>query len=247
MRWLLFVLLALGLPSGWAAGDLREEALAAEARLDSERALQLFLQLQRESPDSAFVAQKIAQQYSDLVVDQTDLEAKKRHARLALEWSERAVALDPSNPVNVLSLAVCHGKLATFSDTRTKVRYSRLVKAEAERALGLDPDYAWAHHLLGRWHREVAELGATARIFVLLFYGGLPAASPEEAVRHLERAVALEPGDLNHRLELGFAYAAVKRKAEARTAWEQGLAMPERRKHDAAAKARARSALAALD
>jgi tetratricopeptide (TPR) repeat protein len=193
------------------------------------------------------VAQKIAQQYSDLIVDLPSVEEKKHHARLALEWSERAVQLDPRNAIAVLSLAVSHGKLATYSDTRTKVRYSRLVREEAERALALDPNYAWAHHVLGRWHHEVAKLGTTSRFFVKLFYGGLPDASVTEAISHLERAVALEPNDLNHLLELGFAYAAAGQTAPARAHWERGLAMPSRGKHDEPAKRRARDALAALE
>jgi tetratricopeptide (TPR) repeat protein len=243
----LFVLLTLAALSAARADDaLLREALAAEARLDSRRALELFLQLQPQRPQDAVVAQKIAQQYSDLIVDLSDVEEKKRYARLALEWSQRAVQLDPNNAVAVLSLAVCHGKLGTYSDTRTKVKYSRLVREEAERALALDPNYAWAHHVLGRWHREVANLGATARFFVRLFYGGLPDASVEEAVKHLERAVALQPDDLNHVLELGFAYAAAGDATRARTLWERGLAMTSRGKHDEPAKKRAREALADL-
>lgn len=242
------LLLALALSALVARADpgaLLRDALAAEARLDSGRALELFLQLQPQRPADAFVAQKIAQQYSDLIVDLGDPEEKRRHARLALEWAERAASLDPRNAVAVLSVAVAHGKLATYSDTRTKVKYSRLVREEAERALALDPGYAWAHHVLGRWHREVAALGATARFFVKLFYGGLPDASVAEAVRHLERAVALEPDDLNHHLELGFAYAAADQPGKARAAWEHGLALPNRGKHDEPAKRRAREALAA--
>jgi tetratricopeptide (TPR) repeat protein len=242
---LLFCLGAV-LAVGAEVKPLVEAALAAEARLDSARALELFLQADAARPNDAFILQKIARQYSDLTTEQPDLEAKKRYAQLALDHALRAAALEPGNPVNVLSLAVCHGKLAVYSDTRTKVRYSRLVKEEAERALALDPNYAWAHHILGRWHHEVASLGVTARWVVRLFYGGLPDASPAEAVRHLERAVALEPGELNHHLELGFAYAALGRATEARTAWRRGLAMPDRGRHDAPAKHRARQALADL-
>ncbi len=223
---------------------LLREALAAEARLDSRRALELFLQLQPSRPADAFVAQKIAQQYSDLIIDLPEVEEKKRHARLALEWSERAVQLDPRNAVAVLSLAVCHGKLATYSDTRTKVKYSRLVRQEAERALALDPNYAWAHHVLGRWHREVAELSGTARFFVKLFYGGLPDASFAEAVTHLEKAVALEPEVPSHAVELGFALAATGQTRKAHEAWERSLALATRGKHDAPAQRRAREALA---
>lgn len=244
LRLLLLLLLCGGTLPG--AADLRallDEALAAEARLDSGRALALFKQADAAKPDDPFILQKIARQYSDLTTEQTDLAEKKRYAETALDYALRATALAPDNPVNVLSLAVCHGKLAVYSDPRTKVRYSRLVKEEAERALALDPDYAWAHHILGRWHHEVASLGLTARWVVRLFYGGLPDASPQEAVRHLERAVALEPDELNHHLELGFAYAAAGRRAEAEAAWQRGLAMPDRGRHDTAAKQRAHEVL----
>jgi tetratricopeptide (TPR) repeat protein len=229
------------------AGDLVREALAAEARLDSRMALQFFLKADVARPNDAFILQKIARQYSDLVVEQPDAEAKQRYAQTALDYARRAVALKPEDPINVLSLAVCHGKLAVYSDTKTKIRYSRLVKEEAERALALDPNYAWAHHLLGRWHYEVAGLGATSKFFVRLFYGGLPPASFDEGIRHLRRATELEPDELNHWLELGFAQAAAGQSEAARAEWTRGLAMPSRNKHDEPAKQRARAALAQLD
>ncbi len=221
-------------------------ALEAEARLDTRRALELFLDLEKTRPNDPFLLQKIARQYSDLVVD-LPTEAEKRAAvERALDYSRRAVALAPKNPENVLSLAVCHGKLAVYSGTGDKVKYSRLVREDAERALSLDSNYAWAHHVLGRWHYEVATLGSAARFFVKLFYGGLPDATVAAAIRHLERAVALEPAQLQHRLELGFAYLAAGDTARARAAFAAGLAQPSREKHDEPAKARARAALAEL-
>ncbi len=229
-----------------AADSILEQAAAAEAKFDSRRALELYQTALSEQPASAFVLQKIARQYSDLVEDQPTVEAKKTYAQTALDFALRAVALEPENPVNVLSLAISHGRLATYSDTRTKVKYSRLIKEEAERALALDPDYAWAHHVLGRWHYEVATLGRTARLFVRLFYGGLPAATTTEAVRHLQRAVDLEPEVIAHRLELGFAHKAAGDLPAARTQFERGLAMPPKERHDRVAQTRAREALANL-
>lgn len=243
------LLLCLLLTAGLRAADVQpllDQAREAETRLESARALELYLRADAAQPENPFILQKIARQYSDLTTEQSTAADKKRYAQTALDYALRAVALDPRNPVNVLSLAVCHGKLAVYSDTRTKVQYSRLVKEEAERALALDPNYAWAHHILGRWHHEVASLGLTARWAVRLFYGGLPDASPEAAVQHLEKAVALEPDELNHHLELGFAYAAAGRAAEARSAWQRGLAMPERGRHDTAAKRRARDVLESM-
>ena len=227
--------------------DLLREAQAAEARLDSVRALELYRQADVARPNDAFILQKLARQYSDLVEDQPGVAEKKRYAQTALDYSRRAVAVDPTDAVNVLSVAICYGKLALYSDTREKVQYSRLVRGEAERALVLKPDYAWAHHVLGRWHYEVASLGTTSKFFVRLFYGGLPAASFAEGIRQLQRATELEPGELNHWLELGFACAAADQSDLARKHWARGLAMPTRSKPDEPAKQRAREALARLD
>lgn len=237
------LLLALVAVASGRATSLAD-ALAAEARLDSRAALAGFLAAEKEAPQNAFILQKIARQYSDLVVEQMTDEERRRYATLALAYAEKAAALEPRNAVNVLSVAIARGKLAVYSGTREKIRLSRLVKADAERALEIDPAYAWAHHVLGRWHYEVSELGATARLLVRLIYGGLPPASPNEAVTHLERATQLEPDELNHWLDLGFAHLATGDTAQARTAWQRGLAMPSRSKHDEPAKQRARDALA---
>ncbi len=227
-------------------GTLRREALAAEARHDTGRALELYLALERANPRDAFVLQKIARQYSDREMDAPTVAEKKSTIERALDYSRRAVALEPGNAVNVLSLAICYGKLGLYSSVRTKVDFSRFVKEEAERALTLDPGYAWAYHVLGRWHYEVGTLGSAARLWVRMFYGGLPAASTAEAVRLLERAVALEPDELAHRLELGFALLADGQARAAEAAFRAGIAMPSRAKHDETAKARAREALARL-
>ena len=229
-----------------AADDLVRAALAAEAQLDTRRALELFVAADAARPNDAFILQKIARQHSDLAVDLATPEEKRASIERALAFSRRAVALDPKNAENVLSLAVCYGKLAVYGSTRQKVEYSRLVHEDAERALALNPRYAWTHHVLGRWHYEVSDLGATSRFFVKLFYGGLPAASTAEAVRCLQRAVELEPSQLQHRLELGFAFLANRQPEKAREAFEAGLAMPSREKHDEPAKERARAALAKI-
>lgn len=225
---------------------LFRDALAAEAKLDSRRALDLLLALEKSHPSDALLCQKIARQYSDLVAELPTDADKRAYARHALDYSERAVALAPRDPVNVLSVAISYGKLALYSETRDKVAYSRHVKEEAERALALDPNYAWAHHVLGRWHYEVADLGATSRFFVRALYGGLPPASPAEAIRHLTRATELEPHEPAHHIELAFAYLAIGDKAKARAGFTRGLALPSHAKYDEPTKERARAALAKL-
>jgi len=233
-------------PNEFIPPEIVQRALAAEMAQRTEEALALYLAAEKTDPNNPFILQKVAQAYSDSIVDLDDREEQTRRANLTLDYAERAVALEPNNAVNVLSVAIAHGRLATYSDTRTKVEFSRLIETGAERALQLDPDYAWAHHVLGRWHYEIASLGSVARWFAKLIYGGLPEASFKEAELHLNRAIQLEPENLIHRLELGFVYKAEGRDADARREFERGLDMPTTQKHDAIAKARARAALAGL-
>jgi tetratricopeptide (TPR) repeat protein len=220
-----------------------KEALAAETQFDSRGALALFREADAARPNDAFILQKISKQLSDATADTPDVAEKKRLATEALAFAQRAVALAPENAVNVLSLAICHGKLATYSDTRTKVEYSRLVKEEAERALALDPNYDWAYHVLGRWNYEVASLSGATRFFVRVVYGKLPDASCERGIAYLKHAVELSPTTVAHQLELGFAYLACGDKTAARAQFIVGLAQPSREKYDDDAKERARQAL----
>jgi tetratricopeptide (TPR) repeat protein len=228
------------------ADPLLRDALAAEARFDSKTALDLFLRLDAARPNDPLILQKLSRQYSDLTLDAPDVAEKKRLCTAALTYAQRAVALRPTDPVNVLSLAICYGKLATYADTRTKIEYSRHVREHAERALALDPAYDYAHHVLGRWHYEVASLGAATRFIVKLIYGGLPNASTAEAVRLLTRATELAPQLPSHRVELGFALLADGQRAAAKTAFEQALALPQQEKYDDEARRRARTALEKL-
>ena len=222
------------------------DGLAAEARFDSKTALASFLQADAAHPNNAFILRKISRQYSDLTIDTNDVAEKKRLCIESLEYGKRAVELQPDNAVNVLSLAICYGKLGLYSDVRTRIEYSRLVRDNAERALKLNPDYDYAHHVLGRWHYEVASLGAAKRMLVKLIYGGLPPASTAEAIRHLQRAVELSPQLPSHRVELGFALLADGQQDAAREMFEQALKMRVQEKHEAEALGRARAALAKL-
>jgi tetratricopeptide (TPR) repeat protein len=237
----------LTLTTGLARGDERlAAARAAEAAFDPLAALEIYRELAAERPDDAFLQQRIAQQYSDSTNLLSDRAEKRRHAERALYHAQRAVALDPDDPVNVLSVAISYGKMGLYGDTREKVAFSRQLREYAERSLALDPGYAWAHHVLGRWHHEVAALSGPARLVVRLVYGGLPEASRTQAVRHLERAVALDPDNLIHHLELGIALWAVGEREAARQAFQQGLGMEETTINDAAAKRRVRETLGQL-
>jgi len=232
---------------GAEAPAILDQARIAEARCDPAAALPLYLAVLRSRPNDPEILLKVARQYSDLADGRPTEEEKQRGVREALGYVEQAARLDPRSPVAQLSLAVCHGKLAAWSGhARDKIAYSRLVQEEAERALELDPRYAWAHDILGQWNCALASLSGAERFFVMIFYGGLPAASYEQALAHLRRAVELEPEEPAHRVELGFVYLAVGRRPEAEAEFVRSLALPGHAPSDAEEKARAQAALTRL-
>jgi len=229
------------------AGSLLAQAQAAEARCEPEAALPLYLSILRSRPDDPEILLKVARQHSDLADGRPTAAEKMREIKEALGYVEQAVRLQPRNAVAQLSLAICHGKLAAWSEhARDKISYSRLVEEEAQRALQLDPRYAWADDILGQWNCALASLSGTERFFVMIFYGGLPPASYEQGLADLRRAVELEPQEPAHRVELGFAYLAAGRQPEAKAEFIRGLALPGHVPSDREEKTRAQAALLKL-
>lgn len=229
-----------------SADDLVRDALAAESRADPATALRLFERADADRPNDPVILQKISKQYSDLSDDIVDPAEKQRLLTAALAAAQHALALQPRNAVNVLSVAICYGKLALLADNRTKIEYSRLIHDYAERAATLDPDYALAHYVLGRWLYEVATVGGTKRFFARVLYGGLPHADLSDAIRELRRATALDPDSPANHADLGFALLANGDSAGARAELARALALPPRDKHDADALRRAREAIAGI-
>lgn len=226
--------------------DLLQKGEAADARLQPDTALPFYLRAEHVCPGNAQLLLRIARDYSDSTLTMADPAESQRRLQRALDYSCRAAEIEPRNPVALLSKAICYGKLAQYCDTRSKIEYSRLVKQFADQALALDPNCAYAHHVLGQWECEIASLGRAKQFLVALIYGSLPTASTEEGVRHLERAVELEPDVATHRLALGFAYLANGESGKARHAFEQVIAMPCREFYDADCHRQAARAIARL-
>jgi tetratricopeptide (TPR) repeat protein len=223
------------------------QALTAEARFDPAEELRWYLQADQACPDDPRILRGLAKAWSDSTLATEDPKEKRRRIEQSLACAQRACDLEPSNAVNQLSLAVCYGKLGLYAEVRDRVDYARQVKRCAERALALDPNYAYAHHVLGQWNYEVASLGRTKRFLVGLLFGGLPDASTGEAVRQLERAVALSPETVSHRLALGYAYLADGQPERATRCFEQVLTMPKRELYDDDCRIQARQTLASLN
>ena len=79
------------------------------------------------------------------------------------------------------------------------------IKRYAERAIRYDPANYKAYIILGRWNYEVSNLNFFERTFARWFYGDLPSASLDDAIRDYEKSLALRPDFMLNYFELAKA------------------------------------------
>jgi tetratricopeptide (TPR) repeat protein len=137
---------------------------------------------------------------------------------VARGYAERAVRADSADADGHFVLAMVLGRLSRTKGSKERVRFARVIYDEATKAVQIKPDHDGAHHVLGAWHAEVKRLSGFQRFFAKALFGGgfMDVASWDQAVEHLERAVAINPTHIYHRLELALVYVDLDRYSKAR-------------------------------
>ena len=239
--------LGLSVPArAQSAEELIKKGEVFDEKFAAADALKFYLAAEKLDPKNPDVLVRIARQYRHLMADTNSREEKLRLGRLALGYGQRAAALAPNDAEAQLSVAVTYGKMTPFAGSKEQVENSPRIKNAVDKTLRLDPRNDTAWHILGRWNRTLAEIGAVKRALAGAVYGGLPKGSFEEAERSLRKAIALRPDRLMHSIELGRIYAQMGRREEARKFLQKGLAMPSVDKDDPEMKALGRELLKKL-
>jgi tetratricopeptide (TPR) repeat protein len=229
-----------------AAGDWIQQGDSLDRQFQSAAALAAYERALAERPGDADLLRKISKQYVEMVLDAPNRREQLQLAQRGYETAWQAKALAPRDPAVRVTVAIAAGRLAFYSEPSRRLELSRVVQSEAAEAVKLNPRYALGWHVLGRWHYEIANLNPVLRVLAQTIYGRVPTGSNEEAIRHLERAVELEPGNTLFHAELGRAYLAAGRKEDARRELQESLTLPRRNRDDAGAQDRARMALRGL-
>lgn len=244
-RTIAILLLSVSLGFSQSAAEWKKKGDSLEASGKTKDALAAYLQAEKKTPNDAAILVKIAKQYGDLMPSLGKAAAKDA-AVSSLAYSRRAVKAAPKSSDPHLAVALSLGKLTPYMGNKEKLQASREMKTEAETALRLNPRSDHAHHMLGRWHQEMASIGGGTRLLAKVVYGGVPKGSYQEALDHFAKARAINGKRLIHQLEYGRTLAMMGRDAEARKEIDKGLAMRNSEADDAESKARARATLSKL-
>mgnify|MGYP003575944079 CR=1 FL=1 len=140
-------------------------------------------------------------------------------------YAERAVRADSMGADGHYALSMVLGRLSRTKSSKERVRYAKIIYDEAMRAIELNPNHDNAHHVLGAWNAEVKRLSGIQRFFAKTLFGGgfMGKANWDDAVKHLQRAVEINPQHVYHRLELAEVYVDLGQYSKAR---EQLLVIP---------------------
>ncbi len=200
-----------------AAGDAAYDAFRADAAV---RAFEAVLAIDSTHYDANWKAARSLVDVAKQLVGDADSLKRRRDSlySVARAYAERALRVDAGAAEGHFALALAVGQLSRTRGGKERVRFARLIYDEASRALAIDSTHDGAHHILGAWHAEVKRLSGIQKFFAKTLFGGgfLDRGSWEAAITHLERAIALRPTYVFHRLELADVLVDRKRYSDAR-------------------------------
>ena len=212
------------------ASTLLARGDSAYAMFDADVALALYdsaLQVDSLHADALGKASRTA---VDLGESLTDAARQKELYRKGERYARLAVRADSADAENWFHLARALGRTALSVGVRERVRYAVEIRRCAQRALAINPDHPGALHVLGMWNAEVKRLSGFELFFARRFLGGnvLGEANWKDAVSYMERAVAVDPDRIAHRLDLAGIYADMREKDKARATYESVISSTQR-------------------
>jgi len=248
MFYILLTLVAWVYTGNAQTGAAEQLAIADSlyARYENQPALDAYLQVLKADSNNYEAAWKTSRSYSD--IGET-IEGKKRAELFKQsEWyARRAIRIDSTQAKGHLQLSIALGRVALDASPKQRIRMSKEIKKEVDQAIKLDPGDDYGYHVLGRWHRTIANLSWIEKTFANAFLGGVPKeASNEAAAECFKKAIEINPGHINHHLELGLTYEMMGEKAQARAEFQKCMDLPKTDSDDDDYKAQAEEKLKKL-
>ncbi len=155
--------------------------------------------------------------------------------------------IDINNYEAYYLMAGISGKYTEVEDEKKKiVSYVKDIKTFADKAIQINPSYGKAWHVLGKWHYEVSNLSGLKKTAIKLFYGGMPDASLEEAIKCYEKCLTLDPSYILNYVELAKAYRDNNESIKESNILQRTLKLPARTLADLDLKIRAKTRLEEL-
>src|SRR5712692_2978087 len=115
-------------------------------------------------------------------------ERKIKEYKTAEDYARKAVSVNPNSTWGHFYVAAALGNIAMLSPVGKQIDLAGEIRGAVEKAIALDPQNGFAYHVYGVWHRKMAEIGKTKRMFASSVYGrSVPAGTLEKSIEYLKR------------------------------------------------------------
>ena len=141
--------------------------------------------------------------------NEKDKKKKMQYYSRGLRLAEKALRLDASNGYANFWYAAYIGRIGELEGNRQAILNSYEVEKYALIAIALEPNYDSAHHMMGRWHYELANLNNIEKKIAAMVYGKLPEGSYSEAISFFKNAIQIKPNEIRHHFWLAKTYYAI--------------------------------------
>ncbi len=219
------LLLAMILAGGGSSSAPPVPGDAEFASLEYTRASALYDSAMTLSPDSARFLWRLAR-VGVCMADMAPREQKEEIYRNAASYAERCIRADSLIAQGHTWKAAALGNIAMFEGSKAKVRLCNEIKGELDRAIALDSLDDVAYSILGSFYLALGKVGWIERQLATVFLGSLPEGGFEEAETAIRKAIAIAPGIVRHRFELGLILKEEGRRQEAIEAFRAASLLP---------------------
>ncbi len=172
-----------------------------------DESFKIFSQLLKSDSNNVDYLTNASYLYSKLGNLRTTETEKQGYFNHALYLSNKAIALNKSSAQAHYTKALALGRINENASSKQKIANAKVIRTECEEAIKYDPKLAGAYHILGRWHRTIANFNFIEKAAINTLYGGVPdGGSFEAAIENFSKAILLEPNEIIHKYELAQTY-----------------------------------------
>ena len=191
------------------------KALSLKSEKKWEESFKIFRQLLSTDSTNLDFLTNTSYLFSKLGNLKTTETEKQNYFNKATFLSKKAIAIDKLNAQAHYTYALALGRINENASSKQKIANAKVIRVECEEAIKYDPKLGGAYHILGRWHRTIANFNFIEKAAINTFYGGVPdGGSFEAAIENFSKSVLLEPNDLLHKYELAQTYLDRDKKGD---------------------------------
>lgn len=199
-----------------SASELLNQAVEIEKKLDEPLALEAYKNVLAVDSKNLKALVKCAEYCSSIGARQKSVAGKIPWYSNAQFYANLALTNYPNAAESNYAMALCAGKLTETEDENKKiVEYVRQIKIYGDKALAANPNDAKTNYVMGKWHFQMITLSWVKKTAVKAFYGGLPEAELDSAIKYMEKCRSLDKYFALNYLDLAKAYNQNREPAKA--------------------------------